>query len=225
MSRAARVWALARFRVQGAVRSSSLVAPVATLLLVESVLLTGDGPPGLLVATAVLLAFPVVAWAGRQVLDATPDGQFELDAVAVGSRSRADIAGLVAAYAVALVLVGACAGWGLLVDAARPDAGLVGASVFLSAGGAAAAVAVASLASRAGASAGGLPVLVLVAAPLLTVTLGQSTSPWVTALVPRLFSALRAAENGQLPGSAAALAAQMVLWAAVVLGGQLRLRH
>lgn len=50
--------------------------------------------------TASCLALPVLAWLARQVLDAEPDDQVLMSALAVGGAVRGTLAGLVAAFAV-----------------------------------------------------------------------------------------------------------------------------
>jgi len=100
-----RVLALIRFRLRGALSARVLLAPVVALVALQLIGLAG-GPQqaAVLMVTSVGLALPVLAWAGRQVLDAEPDEQVLLSALAVGGLVRETWAGLLAAYAVAAPL-------------------------------------------------------------------------------------------------------------------------
>lgn len=218
-----RVLALAGERVRGARSGRVLLAPLVALAVVQLIGLGGGvGPAALLLVTAVSFSLPVLAWTARQVLDAEPDEQVLLSLLAVGGRGREVLAGLLAAYAVTAPLALTCAAGSLLfVDPRGFGAGELLAGAALALATALAAVAIGVLASRAVAGTGGAAVVVLVAAPVLVAVLGLSDAPLVSALVPRLAPAVRAAYRGELVAAAPAVVAQVLAWSAVVLAVRL----
>jgi len=222
-----RVLALARFRLRAALVGRHLLAPLVGLAAIELIGLAGGGAPAAVcVVTAVALALPVLAWAARQVLDAEPDEQVRLSALAVGGPVRGVLAGLLAAYAVAAPLAVAAAATSLLhVDEAGVPARDALAGLMLALATALAAVAIGALAARAVAGTGGGAVVVLVAAPVLVAVVGLSRSTAVAALVPPLDRAVRAAYDGHLATAVPAVGSQMVLWSTVVLALRLALRR
>lgn len=229
-----RVVALVGFRLRGALSGRVLLAPLVALVALQLVGLAGGAQPAVaLMVTSACLAFPALAWTARQVLDAEPDDQVLLSALAVGGTARGTLAGLLAAYTVAAPLAAACAWVSLLLvdqDAAPGLVVLAGTALALVT--ALAAVAVGAFAARSLAGKGGAPVIVLVAAPVLVAVLGLAHNPVVTALVPRLDAAVRA--TNPPPGSpitpndwflprAPAILIQILIWDVVMLGSRLLL--
>jgi hypothetical protein len=103
------VIALARFQVEGYVRSLRVLHPLIVVALVMVlVLMQGPGGPDrakLAVGTfgdVAAFMFPVWAWTARALLDTQPDEQRALSATAVRHRWTPTWSGLVAAYAVNL---------------------------------------------------------------------------------------------------------------------------
>jgi len=221
---AAGVW----FWLAAAREPRTLLAPVTTLIAVELILFAGaDAPAQVSVVTALAAGFPLLAWTARQVLDAPPDDQQRLVALALGSRGRAHACALVAAGAVVLGLAAGCLGWGAVrVDADGISAGELVVGAALAVATALAATAVGRLASRRFAGPGAASLVVLVVAPLLTAVLGASRSAAVWPLVPALGPALRRAYDGRLVEGGPRLVLQMVVWSVVVLAlSQLRARR
>lgn len=103
--------ALARFQVEGYVRSLRVLHPVIVVALVM-VLVLFQGPGGpervkLSVGTfgdVAAFMFPIWAWTARALLDTQPDEQRALSATAARHRWTPTWAGLIAAYAVNLCL-------------------------------------------------------------------------------------------------------------------------
>lgn len=104
--------ALARFQVSAYLRSQRVLQPVLVIVLLI-VLVLRDWPaesvraPSLIAGsfgdTAAFL-IPLGAWATRALLDTEPDVQRELSVLAIGRRSTAALAGLLAGYALTLAL-------------------------------------------------------------------------------------------------------------------------
>jgi len=187
-----RVLTLARFRLRGAMSPRVLMAPLVALVALQLIGLAGGAQQAaVLMVTSACFALPVLAWVARQVLDAEPDDQVLLSALAVGGAVRGTLAGLTAAYAVTAPLALLC-GFGslLLVDSDKVPGGVLLSGTALVT--ALAAVGIGALASRSVAGSGAAPVVVLVGAPVLVAVLGLTRNPIVTALVPRLDAAVRA---------------------------------
>lgn len=231
-----RMLALVRFRLRGALSARVLLAPVVALVALQLIGLAGDAQPAaVLMVTAVCLALPVLAWIARQVLDAEPDDQVRLSALAVGGVVRGTLAGLLAAFAVAAPLAVLCASGSLLRadrDGAPADVLLAGAALALVT--ALAAVAIGALAARAVAGSSGAAVIVLVAAPVLVAVLGLAHNRLVTALVPRLDAAVRATypppnslitSNAWFVSRVPAILVQILVWGVIVLALRLLLAH
>ncbi len=189
-----RVLTLARFRLRGAMSPRVLMAPLVALVALQLIGLAGGAQQAaVLMVTSACFALPVLAWVARQVLDAEPDDQVLLSALAVGGAVRGTLAGLTAAYAVTAPLALLC-GFGslLLVDSDKVPGGVLLSGTALALVTALAAVGIGALASRSVAGSGAAPVVVLVGAPVLVAVLGLTRNPIVTALVPRLDAAVRA---------------------------------
>ncbi len=215
--------ALVGFRLRAVLRARVLLAPLVGLVAVQLIGLAGPaGPAAIQVVTASSFALPLLGWAARQVLDDEPDEQVRLSTLAVGGQVRAEVAGLLTAYALVAPLGLLAAGASLLhVDQAGVPARDAVAGLALAMATALAAVAIGACAARAVAGTGGASVVVLVAAPVLVAVVGLSSNGAVTALVPRLDEAVRAANAGRFAHAAPALELQVVLWSSLVLA----LRH
>jgi hypothetical protein len=105
------VIALARFQVEGYVRSLRVLHPLIIIALVMVlVLLQGPGGPErtkLAIGTfgdVTAFMFPIWAWTARALLDTQPDEQRALSATAAHHRFTPTCAGLIAAYSVNLCL-------------------------------------------------------------------------------------------------------------------------
>jgi len=229
-----RVLALVRFRLRGALSARVLLAPVLALVALQVIGLAGGAQPAaVLAATSVCLALPALAWTARQVLDAEPDDQVLLSALAVGGPVRGLLAGLLAAYTVAAPLALAAVGAALLrVDQDGVSLGVLLAGSALGLVTALAAVGIGALAARSVAGRGAAPVVVLVGAPVLVAVVGLAHQPLVRALVPRLDDAVRATyppEGSPLPASdwfvqhAPGFVVQVLVWGVLVLGLRLLL--
>ena len=222
-----RIAGLARFRLRAAVSAGALVAPLVALVAVQLIGLSGgNGPAALQMVTAACLAFPVLAWAARKVLDAEPDDQALLSALAVGGAVRATASGLLAAAGLAVPAALACA-WASLL---RVDEQGVSAADLLAGSGVAvatatAATAVGAFAARAVAGTGAVPVVVLVAGPVLVAVLGLADVPGVGLLVPGLAEAVGAAYDDRLAEAAPAVIGQVLLWSCAVLALRLALHR
>jgi ABC-type Mn2+/Zn2+ transport system ATPase subunit len=216
---AVRVLALTAFRLRAALSARVLLAPLVALVAVQLVGLSGGAAPaGLLMVTAAAFAFPVLGWAARQVLDAEPDDQVRLSALAVGGPVPATAAHLLAAAAVTAPASLLCAWASLqLVDEQGVSSADLAAGTAVAVSAAAAATAVGAVAARSVSGTGVLPVAVLVGAPVLVAVLGLTDSP-VGLLVPRLAVAVRAAYDGDLAGTAPRVVGLVLLWSAAVLG-------
>lgn len=229
-----RIAALVGFRLRGALSARVLLAPMVALVALQLIGLAGGAQPAaVLMVTSACLALPVLAWTVRQVLDAEPDDQVRLSALAVGGIVRETAAGLLAALAVAAPLAVLCACASLLrVDGNGVAADVLLSGVALAVVTALAAVAVGAFAARAVVGGGGAAVVVLVAAPVLVAVLGLARSRLLTALVPRLDDAVRATyppPGGSLTSNASFVAhappvlGQILLWGVVVLALRLLL--
>lgn len=223
-----RVLALALSRLRGALPARVLLAPVVLLVAVQLIGLSGAPQPApVLLVTSACFALPALAWLARQVLDAEPDDQVLLSQLAVGGAVRETAAGLLAAYGLCGPLAAGCAWAALLrVDADGVPARVLTDGTALALLTALAAVGVGALATRALAGRGAGPVVVLVTAPVLVAVLSISRDPLVTALVPRLGTAVRLTQD-PAPGVTAAdsfvagagpVLLQVLAWSAAVLG-------
>lgn len=229
-----RVLALARFRLRGARTARVLLPPLVALVALQLIGLAGDAQQAsVLMVTSACLALPALTWLTRQVLDAEPDDQVLLSALAVGGAVRGTLAGLLSAYAVTAPLALLCGCGALLrVDSDRVPAGVLLTGTALALATALAAVAIGALAARSVAGTGAAPVLLLVGAPVLIAVLGLAHSPLITALVPRLDAAVRATNppprtlitsNEWFVPRAPTIIIQILVWALVVLALRLLL--
>ncbi|MFD0593298.1 hypothetical protein ACFQZ4_12685 [Catellatospora coxensis] len=175
--------ALTRMRLHGFVRTGRAVAPLIAALAALSILYGGgQAEAGEAYGVSALVAFPVLAWQTKILLDVEPDVQRRLARVALGSAARETAAGLLAAAVAGLgtIAVALAAPW--VFQAVKADANvpvgvavLIGLGVHLLALGPA--VALGALASRAVVRTAGMGVAVLVTGSVLAVVLGLQGSP------------------------------------------------
>lgn len=223
--------ALTRMRLHGFVRTGRAVAPLIAALAALSILYGGgQAEPGEAYGVSALVAFPVLAWQTKILLDVEPDVQRRLAQVAVGSAVRETVAGLLAAAVAGLgtIAVALAAPWvfqAVKVEPGGDPAGLavlIGLGVHLLALGPA--VALGALASRAVVRTAGMGAAVLVTGSVLAVVLGLqgSPAPW---LVPPLMAAARYTASGGPTAAALILTAHALLWTAATAYAYSRLRH
>ncbi|MBO2464278.1 hypothetical protein [Actinomadura violacea] len=227
--------ALARFQVEGYVRSLRVLHPVIVVALVMVlVLVQGPGGPErvqLSVGTfgdVAAFMFPIWAWTARALLDTQPDEQRALSATAARHRWTPTWAGLIAAYAVNLglgVIVLAIPLVQALQVGAPGRAILAGCA--LSAPVAFAGTLLGAWTSRAVIPDSGVSLLALLGGATVVLLLGLGRLSWLS--VP-MIEWLRAAHDGpdrflaDFPG----LMLHLGLWSAVVGAAYMfvaRLRH
>ncbi|WP_416902351.1 hypothetical protein [Micromonospora echinospora] len=219
--------ALVRLRLAGFLRTGRILAPLLAGLVVLGVLYGGGrAQPAEAYGVSAVVLFPVLAWQTKLLLDVEPDVQRRMALVAVGSRRREQVAGLVAATVVALgtVALALLLPWplgGLAGPVAADDRPLpVGIALGLWAHLLAvpAAVALGALASRACVGSTGYGVAVLAVGSVVAVVFGRSGSalPW---LAPPVMPTARATTAGVAVPTALLLTGWAVLWSGVVLAG------
>jgi hypothetical protein len=225
--------ALVRMRLVGYVRTGRALAPLLACLLLLGILYGGGrAQAGEAYGVSALLLFPTLAWQTKLLLDAEPDVQRRLARVAVGSAVREQVAGLVAAAAAAIPLIGLAMVLPWLVAGihgpTRPEdpsllsgvsAGLWAHLVLVPP-----AVALGALASRAVTRTFGNGSMVLVGGSVLTLVLGLRGSP-VWWAVPPLMSTTRLTTHGFVPSGVAAVTAHALIWTAVTVVGYHRVRR
>jgi hypothetical protein len=227
------VSALVRMRLVRYLRTGRFLAPfIASLVVLGGFYGGGQAPAGEAYGVSALLLFPILAWQAKLLLDAEPDVQRRLAAVAVGSAVREQVAGLLAAVVAALPLVGLALvqPWGLAGIQVHPrpedptlaSAVLVGLWAHLII--VAPAVVLGALASRAVTRSFGLGAVVLITGAVLSLVLGLGGSPawW---LVPPTLSVTRLAVHGFVPGPVATVSLHALLWVACAGAGYSRLRR
>lgn len=226
--------ALARFQLEGYVRSLRALYPLIAVALLCLILLAGGpgGPNGLKLATlgfadTAAFLFPIGAWATRALLDTEPDVQRQLSVVAVGSRTSSALASLLAGYAMTLVLSAALIALPIVQGLQVGLSGrTIGYGILLHLLVAAAATAFGACTSRVIMPSPALSTLALLGVPPLLLVLGTGPLSWLS--VP-MIGWLRAAQHGPggfasaLPGTAL----HLVLWTGVIgtLGTALRVRR
>ncbi|MEU8005263.1 hypothetical protein AB0B66_29245 [Catellatospora sp. NPDC049111] len=222
--------ALTRMRLHGFVRTGRAVAPLIAALAALSILYGGGrAEPGEAYGVSALVAFPVLAWQTKILLDVEPDVQRRLARVALGSAARETVAGLLAAAVAGLgtIAVALAAPW--VFQAVEVDPGdavgravLIGLGVHLLALGPA--VALGALASRAVTRTAGMGAAVLVTGSVLAVVLGLHGSP-VPWLVPPLMAAARYTASGGPTLTALTLITHALLWTTATTYAYTHLRH
>ncbi|WP_144121228.1 hypothetical protein [Catellatospora sichuanensis] len=217
--------ALTRMRLHGFVRTGRAVAPLIAALAVLSILYGGgQAEAGEAYGVSALVAFPVLAWQTKILLDVEPDVQRRLARVALGSAGREIAAGLLAAAAAGLgtIAVALVMPWIFGGVKGEPSSLLIGLGVHLLALGPA--VALGALSCRAVTRTAGMGAAVLVTGSVLAIVLGLqgSPAPW---LVPPLMAATRFTTSGGTALTALTLAAHATLWTAAAAWAYARLRR
>ncbi|GAA2376298.1 hypothetical protein Cme02nite_09870 [Catellatospora methionotrophica] len=222
--------ALTRMRLHAFVRTGRAVAPLIAALAVLSILYGGGQAEAVeAYGVSALVAFPVLAWQTKILLDVEPDVQRRLARVALGSARREIAAGLLAAAVagLAVIAVALVVPWlvgGVKTGTATETAGsiLTGLGVHLLALGPA--VALGALSCRAVTRSAGMGAAVLVTGAVLAIVLGLQGSP-VPWLVPPLMATTRLATSGGTPLAATLLTAQALTWTALTTWLYSHLRH
>lgn len=213
--------ALVLMRLAGFIRTGRFIAPLIAALVLLGILY-GGGQAGVAEAYGVsaLMMFPVLAWQTKLLLDTEPDVQRRLALVALRSRTREAIGGLVAAVLVAVpvVLIALALPW--IVDALKPvDVGnglLLG--LWAHAIVVPSALALGALSSRVVAGTPGRAAAILAGGIVLALVLGLHSSPlpW---LAPPLISSAHALAQGAGSAAVVGLTAWAVVWSGLVLAG------
>jgi hypothetical protein len=225
--------ALIRMRLFGYVRSGRILAPLLSCLILLGMLYGGGrAQAGEAYGVSALLLFPVLAWQTKLLLDAEPDVQRRLALVAIGSMTREQAAGLLAAVlaAVPVIALGMAMPWALAgvqgpVHPGDPSlrsgiaVGLWAHVVIVGP-----AVALGALASRAVTRTVGTGMTILAGGAVLSLVLGLRDSP-IWWLVPPLMSATRLAARGFVPSRVAAISLHALLWTAVAVVGYAIIRR
>ncbi|MEV4758748.1 hypothetical protein AB0J86_27115 [Micromonospora sp. NPDC049559] len=227
------MFALVRMRLTGFVRTGRALAPLIAGLVVLGVLYGGgQAQAGEAYGVSAAVLFPVLAWQAKLLLDAEPDVQRRLALVAVGSRYRELVAGLLAATLAALVtvvvalvlpwLVGGIRGPRSAGEAPLSEGITLGVWAHLLA--VPAAVALGALASRAATRSTTYGIVVLVGGAVGAVVMGlkNSVAPW---LAPPVMATARALSGGPDGVAVVTLTLQALLWSAAVLTGYAWLRR
>lgn len=217
--------ALTRMRLHGFVRTGRAVAPLIAALAALPILYGGgQAEAGEAYGVSALVAFPVLAWQTKILLDVEPDVQRRLARVALGSAGREVAAGLLAAATAGLgtIAVALAAPW--VFQAVKGDATsvLIGLGVHLLALGPA--VALGALAGRAVTRTAGMGAAVLVTGSVLAIVLGLQGSP-VPWLVPPLMAAARHTTSGGPALTVLTLTAHAILWTTAAVWTYTHLRR
>ncbi|MEU8081308.1 hypothetical protein AB0B31_38370 [Catellatospora citrea] len=221
--------ALTRMRLHGFVRTGRAVAPLIATLAVLSILYGGGQAEAReAYGVSALVAFPLLAWQTKILLDVEPDVQRRLARVALGSARREIVAGLLAAAAAGLgtIAVALAVPWVFGAVKAEPHSLpgilLIGLGVHLLALGPA--VVLGALSSRAVTRTAGMGAAVLVTGSVLAIVLGLqgSPAPW---LVPPLMAATRLTTSGGTTLAALTLTVRGAAWTAAAALAYARLRR
>jgi hypothetical protein len=225
--------ALLRMRLVGFTVTGRAIAPMIAVLVVLGTIY-GGGPAqaGEAYGFSALVLFPVLAWQTKLLLDAEPDVQRRLAAVALGGRRREVTAGLLAAAVATLPTVATALAlpWllGGVQGPVQPGDLPIGQGVTLGLWAhllvVPSAVALGALASRAVTVAIGRGIAVLVGGSVLAMVLGMRGSP-VPWLGPPLMAAAHRAASGATGTQVAVLTGWAVAWTAVALVAYVRLRR
>jgi hypothetical protein len=212
-------------RLAALTRTGRALAPLIGALVVLSTIYGGGAAQaGEAYGFSAAVMFPVLAWQTKILLDAEPDVQRRLAAVAIGSRRREWIAGLLAAAGAALVvvvlamvvpwLIGGVTGPQAPEDPSLGDGIIAGIWAHLLL--VPPALALGALSSRAvtGNAARGLSALVLGSVLAFVFGMRSSPVPW---LVPPLLAVGRSTTAGLAPGAMAGFTLHAALWTAAAL--------
>lgn len=215
---------LIRMRLAGFVRTGRALAPLIAGLVVLALLYGGgQAQAGDAYGVSAVVLFPVLAWQTKLLLDVEPDVARRLVLVAVGSRGRELVAGLVAAgtAGTGTVMIALVLPWLLGGVTGPEDPGDLPLAQGIALGVWAhllvlpAAVALGALASRAATDSPRYGVLVLVGGAVGAVVFGlrDSVLPWVA---PPMMATARAVTTGPNGLRVVELTAHAVLWSAAV---------
>ncbi|WP_018353407.1 hypothetical protein [Longispora albida] len=213
--------ALVRMRLISFVRSQrGLIAPAGVLLLLAALQAGGQGQAAEVYGLSAMILFPVLAVQAKLFLDTEPDGQRGLAAVALGSQVREVTAGLLAAAAAMLPVMGASLLLPWLVGGIRagdlsPRSVAVGAWAHLVL--APAALAIGAWASRVVTKAAGPGALLLTGSVILAAVLDQRWSP-VPWLVPPMLSVPRALYENSGAAGLLLITVLALAWSTVAIG-------
>jgi hypothetical protein len=213
--------ALILMRLSGFIRTGRFIPPLISALVLLGILY-GGGQAVIAEAYGVsaLLMFPVLAWQTKLLLDTEPDVQRRMALVALRSRSREAVGGMLAAaiVAVPIVLIAMALPW--IVDALKPvDVGsglLLGLWAHLIV--IPPALALGGLSSRVVAGTAGRAAAILTGGLILALVLGlrSSPAPW---LAPPLISVAHTLAQGATGAPLVGLTAWALVWATVALAG------
>jgi hypothetical protein len=217
---------LIRMRLTGFARTGRALAPlIGALVVLTTIYGGGQAQAGEAYGFSAAVLFPVLAWQTKLLLDTEPDTQRRLAAVALGSRRREWLAGLVAAAlaGVGVTVLALIVPWlvGGVTGPQRPDdpslsigfgVGIWAHLVLLPA-----AVILGALASRAVTGNAARGVAVLVSGAVLSFVLGIPSSPLRWAVAP-VIAVGRATTHG-LSSAVPGYTVQALLWAAAGLAG------
>ncbi|MGW0809749.1 hypothetical protein [Nonomuraea sp. NPDC002799] len=218
--------ALTAFRLAAYIRShrvyQALLLTAALLAIVYGSRAPIGAEASVLTDGAVLLT-PVLAWAGRSLLDTEPDRQREMSAVQVGGRGKEVTAGLVAAFVTCAALAALGLGWALLLGVSQsPPAPVLAAGLLLYALAALTGTALGALTSRPVLPSPAISIMTLLLGFLVMLMLSASSLYWLT--VP--FTAwMKAANAGLFLDRFPELAAVSLAWCVIGLGAYVWLRR
>jgi hypothetical protein len=213
--------ALILMRLAGFIRTGRFIPPLIAALVLLGILY-GGGQADIAEAYGVsaLMMFPIIAWQTKLLLDTEPDVQRRMALVALRSRRREAVGGMIATaiVAVPVVLIAMALPW--IVDAVKPVN--VGSGVLLGFWAHAIvippALALGALSSRVVAGTPGRAAAILAGGIVLALVLGLRSSP-VPWLAPPLISAAHTLAQGAKGAPLLGLTAWALVWSAVVLSG------
>jgi hypothetical protein len=221
------VTALVQLRLRALLRGKVGLLPAVALILIVALIVSGvRSTPAQAYTVSVAMLFPVIAIQTTMLLDSEPAIHTDLVILALGSRPREIVAGLLAAALAALATVLAVLVVPWLVGGIRPTPQAATVGLLL---GAAAHLAVVVPAITLGAAASRLvtgdpmkSVGVLFAGVIVTYAFGRRDLS-VEWLVPPVLATLRVLTDPS-PSAALAVAARALCWSAVALAGYAAIR-
>lgn len=217
-----RVGALARVRIIAYTRTQLVIGPLlATLALLAIAHANGPTPFNEDYGFGALLLLPIFAWQAKLALDTDPDPQRQLAILAVGSRMREIVAGMLAAGGTAIPTIGLglATPWltrSIEVTGSIPAALLFGLWTHLLA--AAVGIVIGALSSRAVARSVGWAVLTLVSLTLAVLLFGLDAFGILGWLVPRLGSTVEIGGSGDI-AAGLVVSIHALSWVALLLTG------
>ncbi len=225
--------ALVRMRLRGYAVTGRALAPLLAGLVVLGTLYGGGrSQAGEAYGFSAVVLIPVLAWQTKMLLDAEPDVQRRLGAVALGCARREISCGLAAAVAAALPVVALAliVPWTLdgITGPQHPGDQSLGVGIALGLWAhlllVPPAVALGALASRAVTRTAGNGVTVLAVGAVCAIILGLqgSPAPW---LAPPAMAAARLATDGAGWLALLGVTGWGLAWSAVALAGYFVLRH